>query len=146
MTNLQKKNNKGFTILELMAVIVIIGLLSAAVSYKFMGAIDKAKVTKTKADLKSLHNAVLQFKMDTGRYPTAEEGLSVLVEDPGDVEGYSSDGYLETTSIPKDAWKHEYYYQEYPESGKPFVIISWGADGEEGGEGYDQDLYSTDAE
>jgi len=148
MKRLQRKvrNNKAFTLMEVMAVIVIIGFLAAMVSSKFMSSIEKAKVIKTKADLKVLHGAILNFKMDTGHYPTADEGLIVLVEDPGDVDGYNSEGYLETTGIPRDAWKNEYYYQEYPESGKPFVIISWGADGEEDGEGYDADLYSTDAE
>ena len=93
-----------------------------------------------------LHNAVIQFKLDTGRYPTEEEGLQELIEQPTDVTGWNTGGYLETTTLPKDAWGHDFIYQLSPESGKPFVIISYGADGEEGGEGYDADLYSTDAE
>jgi general secretion pathway protein G len=92
-----------------------------------------------------LHNAVAQFKMDTGRYPTAEEGLSVLIEPPSDVTGYQQGGYLDSTAVPKDAWGNEFIYVAYPESGKPYVIISDGADGQEGGEDYDKDLYSTDA-
>ena len=68
-----------------------------------------------------------------------------LIEQPGDVEGWDPAGYLETTEIPKDGWKNDFYYMLYPESGKPFVIISYGADGEEGGEDNDKDLYSTDA-
>jgi len=84
------------------------------------------------------------FKLDTGRYPTEEEGLYALIEQPSDVVGWS--GYLDTTDVPRDAWKNELVYMLNPESGRPFVIISYGADGKEGGEGYDMDLYSTDVE
>jgi general secretion pathway protein G len=83
--------------------------------------------------------------MDTGRFPTEELGLIELVEQPTDVANWDPGGYLQTTEIPKDAWGNEFYYQRYTETGKPFVIISWGADGEEGGEDYDTDLRSTDA-
>jgi len=136
----------GFTMLEVMAVIVIIGLLAGVVAINVVGRIDKARVTATKASLKTLHNAVTQFKLDTGRYPSEEAGLLELIEEPTDVTGWNPGGYLETTDIPKDAWGYEFYYERYPESGKPFVIISFGADGEEGGEDYDADMYSTDAQ
>ena len=135
----------GFTMVELMAVLVIIGLLAGVVAVNVVGKIDKARVTQTKANLKLLHNSVTQFKLDTGEYPSEEVGLMELIEQPSDVEGWDPGGYLETTEIPKDGWKNDFYYMLYPESGKPFVIISYGADGEEGGEGNDADLYSTDA-
>jgi len=143
-----KRGNKrkGFTLIEIMAVIIIIGLLAAIGAVNFLGQTDRAKVTTTKANLKMLHNAVAQFKMDTGRYPTEEEGLTVLVEQPTDVTGYQDGGYLNSTTIPKDAWGREFVYVAYPESGKPYVVVSYGADGQEGGEIYDTDLYSTDAE
>jgi len=83
--------------------------------------------------------------MDTGRYPSEEEGLNELVEEPTDTIGWDPEGYLSSTDIPKDAWGNEFIYQLNPESGKAFVIISYGADSEEGGEGYDADLKSTDA-
>ena len=134
----------GFTMIELVAMLIIIGLLAAVVGTNVMGKIEKAKVTTTKTSLKILHAAVNTFKMDTGRYPTEEEGLVVLVEDPGD-EGWEPDGYLETLEVPKDGWKNDFYYEVEPASGKRFVIVSYGADGEEGGEGYDADLASTDA-
>jgi general secretion pathway protein G len=135
----------GFTMVELMAVLVIIGLLAGVVAVNVVGKIDKARVVQTKANLKLLHNSVTQFKLDTGQYPSEEVGLMELIEQPSDVEGWDPAGYLETTEIPKDGWKNDFYYMLYPESGKPFVIISYGADGEEGGEGNDADLYSTDA-
>lgn len=140
-----KKVRSGFTMVELMAVIIIIGLLAGVAAVKVVGQIDKARVTTTKANLKMLHSAVTQFKLDTGRFPDEEEGLSVLIEKPSDVTDYEPGGYLETTEIPKDAWGEEFMYERFPESGKPFVIISYGADKEEGGEDYDADLFSTDA-
>ncbi len=147
MTEKKRKRRAryGFTMVELMAMLIIIGLLATLVVKKVADQIDKARVTTTKANLKSLHEQVIQFKNDTGRYPTEEEGLMALIEPPGDVLNYQPGGYLETTEIPFDGWGNEFYYQLYPESGKPFVIISYGADGEEGGEDYDADLYSTDA-
>jgi len=135
----------GFTMVELMAVLIILGLLAALVVTKVATKIDQARVTTTKANLKSLHMAVNQFKMDTGRFPSEEMGLEELVEQPSEVTNWEPGGYLETTDIPKDGWGEEFIYERFPESGKPFVIKSFGADKEEGGEGYDADLLSTDA-
>lgn len=143
---MQTKKNKGFTLVELMAVLLIIALLAGVAARNFMGTTEKAKVTTTKATLKMLHGAINMFKLDTGRYPTEDMGLLELVESPTDVTGWAPGGYLETTQVPLDAWKNEYIYQLNPESGKPFVIISYGADGKEGGENYDADLYSTDVD
>ncbi|MGD0551819.1 MAG: type II secretion system major pseudopilin GspG [Sedimentisphaerales bacterium] len=141
-----RKSGKAFTIIEVMAVIVIIGILAGIVAVNVVGRIDKARVISTKANLKMLHSAVIQFKLDTGRYPTEEAGLQELIEQPTDVTGWNPGGYLQTTSLPKDAWGNEFIYQLSPESGKAFVIISYGADGEEGGEGLNADLRSTDAD
>jgi len=143
---MRTNKNKGFTLVELMAVLLIIALLAGVAARNFMGTTEKAKVTTTKATLKMLHGAVNMFKLDTGRYPTEDMGLLELVEQPTDVTGWAPGGYLETTQVPLDAWKNEFVYQLNPESGKPFVIISYGADGKEGGEGYDADLYSTDVD
>ena len=136
---------KGFTMVELMAVLIILGLLAAVVVRNFVGQTDRARVITTKANLKLLHMAVNQFKMDTGRFPTEEEGLNALLEQPSDVKNWEQGGYLETTQIPKDGWGNDFIYELYPESGKPFVIKSLGAGGEEGGEGNNADLLSTDA-
>ncbi len=136
---------KGFTMVELMAMLIIIGLLATLVVTKVASQIDRARVTTTKANLKILHSAVNQFKMDTGRFPSEDVGLMELIEQPSDVANYQPGGYLETTEIATDAWGQEFIYERFPESGKSFVIKSLGADGEEGGEDYDADLYSTDA-
>ena len=83
--------------------------------------------------------------MDTGQYPSEEDGLMALIEEPPDVTGWTSGGYLETTEVPEDAWDRDFVYQLEPESCKPFVIISYGADGESEGEDDNADLLSTDA-
>jgi general secretion pathway protein G len=145
MRKAKTETRKGFTMVELMAVLIIIGLLATLVVTKVATKIDQARVTTTKANLKILHSSVNQFKMDTGRFPSEEMGLEELLEQPSDVENYEPGGYLETTEIPKDGWGNEFIYELFPESGKPFVIKSLGADGEEGGEDYDADLHSTDA-
>ena len=144
-TNRRHYSN-GFTMVELMAVLLILGLLATVVVRNFVGKIEDAKVTATKTSLKNLQGAVLQFYMDTGRYPTETEGLEALVQRPSDVSKWQTGGYLDSTTVPKDGWKRDFVYRLAPESGKPFVIISLGADGQEGGEGNDADLYSTDAE
>ncbi len=154
-TNRQHRSRKAFTMVELMAVIIIVGLLFATAVGTFMGRTDKAKVTTSKASLKVLHNAVLQFKMDTGQYPSEEDGLLALIEEPMDIDHWAPEGYLESTDLPVDAWNNEFVYMLNPDSGKPFVIISYGANGEDDGESYDEetegadnydaDLYSTDA-
>lgn len=135
----------GFTMVELMAVLIILGLLAAVVVRNFVGTTDKARVTTTKANLRLLHSAINQFKMDTGRFPDEDEGLEILIVPPDDAESYPPGGYLETTDLPVDGWGNEFIYEVFPESGKPFVVKSLGADGVEGGEGYDADLLSTDA-
>jgi general secretion pathway protein G len=143
--NKKRKAQAGFTMVELMAVLIILGLLAAVVVKNFVGSVDRAKVTQTKANLKLLHSAVNQFQMDNSRWPGEDEGLSVLVQRPMDAMNWPPGGYLDTTDLPKDGWNRDFIYERFPESGKPFVIISLGADGQVGGENNDADLYSTDA-
>ena len=138
----RKHIRNGFTMVELMAMLIIIGLLATVAVKKVADQISKARITTTKANLKVLHDAVNQFRMDTDQYPSEDMGLLDLVEQPPDIPNWPMGGYLETTDLPKDGWGNDFYFQLYPESGKPFVIISFGPDGEEGTE---DDLYSTDA-
>ena len=100
--------------------------------------------TPTKATLKVLHEQVMMFKLDTGRFPTTDEGLQVLVKQPPNVTNWDPSGYLQTTKVPRDAWGNDFVYKLTPGSKNPFVIISYGADGKEGGEGINADLHSTD--
>ena len=138
----KKRIKYGFTMIELMAMLIIIGLLATLVVTKVATKIDQARITTTKANLKALHNAVNQFKMDTGRFPSDDKGLIDLIEQPTDVETWEPGGYLETTEIPPDGWGNEFIFELYPESGKQYVIRSSGPDGEQGTE---DDLLSTDA-
>ena len=142
----RKKGKKhiryGFTMVELMAMLIIIGLLATLVVTKVASKIDQARFTITKANLKALHVAVNQFYMDTARYPTEDEGLTALIEQPSDIENWEPGGYLESTDVQKDGWGYDFIYELYPESGKQFVIRSSGPDGEVGTE---DDLLSTDA-
>ncbi|MBN1123987.1 MAG: type II secretion system protein GspG [Sedimentisphaerales bacterium] len=94
--------------------------------------------------MKILHQAVNLFKLDTGRYPTAEESLTALVLEPADVQNWQSGGYLVEMEVPMDGWGNPFIYLCNPNSRTPFIIISYGADGKEGGHGYNTDLYSTD--
>lgn len=137
------------TIIVMATVIVVI--VTAVIVVIFIPAIlslpmkiDQVRVITTKTNLKILHHAVNQFKMDTGRLPTEEEGLMAIVEQPNDVTRYEPGGYLEPNEIPKDAWGNDFVYHLSPDSYEPFVIISYGADGKEGGEGIDADIRSTD--
>ena len=114
---------------------------ATAVAEKAVAEAEKAQVVVTKTNLVVLHNALLQFKMDTGRYPEEAEGLNALIEKPVDISGWCPGGYLDITELPKDGWGREFIYRFEPETGKPFVIISLGADGEEGGEGVDVDYW-----
>jgi general secretion pathway protein G len=148
MQNSQKRDHKGFTILEIMAVVIIIGILASMVAMNVFSKVDDAKKKATKASLRVLDDAITQFKLDTGRFPTEEEGVKALVERPSDVTNYPEGGYLKTRTVPKDAWGSEFVYHLNPESGAPFEVMSYGADKEAGGEAGtpQEDLRSTDAE
>jgi general secretion pathway protein G len=122
---------------------VLIFVLAIVGSTNFIDRAEKARAAATQATLRSLHEAVNMFNLDTGRYPIEEEGLNALIKKPSGVEGWIEGGYLGVTKIPQDAWKHDFVYKLNPGNPEP-VIISYGADGKEGGQGDDADLRSTD--
>ena len=141
-------DKKGFTLIEIMVVVVIIGLLVAIVSPKFMTQFEKAKVTQTKAQIRNLEQALKLFKLDNGFYPYTEQGLKALVEKPtiGKIpENYDEGGYLEKGKVPLDAWRNPFIYLS-PGLNGDYDIISLGRDGKEGGEGFDADIYSWELE
>ena len=139
----QKKNTQaGFTLIELMVVIVILGLLAGVIIPRFMGETDKAKVATTKMQIASLESALKMYKLDNGSYPSTEQGLQALVETPtaGNLPtNWRKGGYLEKGKVPKDPWKNDYIYI-CPGSHGDFDLSSYGADGEPGGEGFDKDI------
>lgn len=136
----------GFTLIELMVVIVILGILASFIVPRFMEEPEKAKVAKAKIQIESLASAIKMFKLDNGFYPTTEQGLKSLVEKPsvGRIpERWRDGGYLEKQKVPKDPWGNEYVYI-CPSAKGDFEIISYGADGREGGEKFDADISSQD--
>jgi general secretion pathway protein G len=138
-----RKKRGGFSLIELMVVIVILGLLAAIVVPNLVGKSDDAKVKLTTVQMKQLEEALNLFRLDNGRYPTSEEGLEILIEKPDslDLPNYSTGGYLGGKSVPKDPWGNKYLYFK---NGSSFEIISLGGDGEEGGEEIDADIKYSD--
>lgn len=128
----------AFSLFELLIVLAIIGLLAALVLPRFSDAFGKGQRKSTEAQLSSLTSAVEAFKLDHGRYPTQQEGLSVLINRPTDVEEANWKPYLAKETLPMDGWKRPFIYRTDDKFG--FRIISFGADGKEGGEGEDADL------
>ncbi len=136
-------NNRGFTLIEIMVVVVILGILAAIVVPKLLDRPDQAKVTKAKVDMKGLEEALGMFKLDNGFFPSTDQGLQALVTipDTGRIpQKYADGGYLK--KVPLDPWNNSYVYLSPGLHSKNFDLISYGADGEPGGEGYDADINS----
>ena len=138
----RRRNQDGFTLIEIMVVILILGLLATIVVQSLRGATDKAKRVKAQADIAEIKTGLDRYYLDTGSYPSSDQGLSALVSGPaagGNVPAnYESGGYLQ--SIPKDPWGNPYYYQS---DGNSYVLKSFGADGVEGGEGKNADIVGS---
>jgi general secretion pathway protein G len=140
------KNNKGFTLLEIIVVVFILSLLAAIVAPKIMGRTDDARITEAKIQIKNFETALKLFKLDNGFYPATEQGLAALTEKPvtGQIpQKYREGGYLEQKKIPLDPWGNPYLYIS-PGVNGDFDIISYGADGKEGGEGKNADIKNWD--
>ena len=140
----KRKVDGGFTLLELMIVIVILGILGAVVAPMLMDEPDKARVTQAKLQLENFSTAIKKFYLDNGFYPSTDQGLEALVEKPASgrsPKNYPENGYM--AKIPQDPWGNDYSYVA-PGRNSPFEIVSYGADGAEGGEGFDADLYNAD--
>ena len=129
------ENNAGFSFIELMVVIVMIGLLTSVVAINVLPSQDKAMVEKARADVAILTQAVEMYRMDNLRYPTTDEGLDLLKQRRG--SGQSQRGYIK--ALPKDPWNNDYQYIIPGEKGI-FDIYSLGADGRLGGEDMDADI------
>ncbi len=136
---------KGFTLIELMVVIVILGILATFLIPKIMSRPDEARIIKAKNDMKAIESALKLYKLDNGFYPTTEQGLEALIKKP-DTEpipqNWKSGGYLDSNNTPVDPWGHPYIYRSPGENGRDYEIISYGADGKEGGEGINADIKS----
>lgn len=133
----RRQRQAGFTLIELMIVLFILGLLAALVAPRLMGRVGKAKQKTAQTQIHMLSTALEMFYLDIGRYPTEDEGLKALYERPTNLTNWSGP-YIEK-GVPKDPWAHEYVYKS-PGENSPFDIISYGADGAPGGDGENQDI------
>lgn len=139
---MEKGKEKGFTLIEIMVVVIIIGLLATIVSVNVMRYLSKSKVETCKAQLKSLSQALELYKLDNGVYPTTDQGLKSLVEKPTSGKIPKNwKPYLTSKKIPKDPWGNEYYYTS---DGSEYTLKCLGADGEAGGEGENADIDASD--
>jgi general secretion pathway protein G len=137
MTLVRRKALSGFTLLELLVVMVIIGLLAGYVGPKFFAHIGKAEVKTARAQLDSLEKALDAYRLDTGNYPTTEQGLAALVQAPAEVPQWKGP-YLKK-GVPNDPWTHPYQYKAPGEHGE-FDLLSLGKDGQPGGTGEAEDI------
>ncbi len=136
--------NKGFTLIELMVVVVILGVLASLIVPRLMGRTDDAKIVKAKVDISAIETGLKLYRLDNGRYPTTEQGLAALVQEPTTQPlpvKWPRGGYLDREQVPKDPWGREYLYLS-PGVHREFDIISYGADGTSGGEDVDADIKS----
>jgi general secretion pathway protein G len=134
------KQQAGFTLVEMIVVIAIIGILATLVVVRYSGQTDQAKVAAAKSQLAQMEGAVISFHSHVGRLP---KSLVELVEKPSNAANWQEGGYLKGKSVPKDPWGNEYGYRV---SGRRFEILSLGADGKEGGTGLDADLSNEGSE
>jgi general secretion pathway protein G len=129
----------GFTLIEIMVVVIIIGILAAIVAPNVIGRIDDAQITKAKADIRGYENALKFYRLDNFAYPTAEQGLQALVTKPNDpnLKNWKPGGYIDR--LTKDPWGNDYLYQNPGNHGE-IDIYTLGKDGRPGGEGIDADI------
>ncbi|MDH3265697.1 MAG: type II secretion system major pseudopilin GspG [Gammaproteobacteria bacterium] len=130
---------RGFTLIEIMVVVIIIGILAAIVAPNVIGRVDDAQITKAKAEIANIENAMKFYRLDNFTYPSSEQGLEALVTKPADpnIKNWKTGGYLET--VPSDPWGNPYIYL-YPGNQREIDIYTLGRDGRPGGEGVDADI------
>jgi len=144
----RKHNERGFTLIELMVVIVILGILAGLIVPRIMGRPDEARRAKARIQIESLETALKLYKLDNGNYPTTEQGLQALVEPPtvgALAKNWRQGGYLEKGKVPKDPWDIDFDYIS-PGAHGDYDLSSRGADGEPGGEGKNKDINSWESE
>jgi general secretion pathway protein G len=141
---LRQRAQRGFTLVEIMVVVVIIGILGALVVPKLLGRTGESRQTAARVDIATLMQALKLYKLDNQRYPTTEQGLQALMQKPTSgpaAHGWKEGGYLE--KVPKDPWGNQYQYLSPGIHGE-IDVFSYGADGQPGGTGEDADIGSWD--
>ncbi|MCG8632603.1 MAG: type II secretion system major pseudopilin GspG [Desulfobacterales bacterium] len=141
-------NQKGFSFIELMVVVIILGILAGMIVPRYMGRTDEAKTVKAKVDIAAIETSLKMYRLDNGTYPSTEQGLMALIEKPTTepaAPNWSESGYLDKKKLPKDPWNRDYIYLS-PGVNEEFDILSYGADGAPGGEGKNADIKSWELE
>lgn len=139
MSNYQKQ--AGFTLIEVMVVIVILAIMAGLVVPKVVGQSDKARVKTTETALSATSNAIDMFKVDNGRYPSTQEGLNALITPPEGAKNWPEGGYIKG-GFPKDGWENDLQYVAPGTEGRAYDLFSLGADGQEGGEDGNADIFA----
>jgi general secretion pathway protein G len=144
-----QRREAGFTLIELMVVVIILGLLAGFVAPKLMGRPEEARRTKATVQIASFETALKLYKLDHGSYPTTDQGLRALVAGGGSESGgeaSSSRGYLEKRTVPKDPWGNDFVYQSPGANHYEYTISSYGPDKASGGQGKNKDINSWEIE
>jgi general secretion pathway protein G len=136
---IKKHRQAGFTLIELLVVLMIIGLLAALVGPNLMKRGEQGKVSTAKAQIQMLNTALDMFKLDVGRYPNSQEGLTALVQNPGGTQRWDGPYLRQGKEVPLDPWEHPYVYRSPGEKGA-YDLLSYGADGVAGGQGENADV------
>jgi len=137
-----KRSRRGFTLIELMVVILILSILAALIIPRLVSHTAQAKVAKAASDIATLSSLLQQYQLDNGKFPATEDGLQALVTQPSDASNWK--GPYTTKGIPHDPWGADYVYQSPGPAGQDFLITSYGSDGQPGGDGDAQDVTSDD--
>ncbi len=134
---------RGFSLMEIIIVVTIIGLIAAWAATNIFGKQEQAQVRIAKAKLTSLSGPLDLYKLDTGRYPNSQEGLNALLSNPGNVSNWNGP-YVKNADELKDPWRNNLIYKSPGDANRAFELTSLGADGKEGGEGPNRDIHSWD--
>ena len=143
----KKKQQQGFSLIEVLVVVVIMGMLIGLIGPNVLGQVDRARVTTAKSDIASLSQALDMYKLDNHFYPTTDQGLEALVSRPQsspEPRNWNPEGYIKGNKLPLDPWDGEYVYMSPGEDNRPYELLSLGADARSGGEGYAADISSSD--